>query len=433
MKIALIGNMNNNNFSLMRYFRDLGADAHLLLYHDDGLGDSDHFKPEMDTWNIHRWLPFIHKTEIPNTIIAAYDFPISWFMSFRSWVRNKMGLANAWRLPISRRKILETYHGYDVLVGSGITPATLLRVGISLDIFYPYSLGVEFYRSKSFLNDLSKLSSLSRFLIKLCIRRQKEGIKKANYVLNSCAGFNSDVLVSLGVKSHVMSIPMVYVDNDFEESLISEDIRILKDKILQADFTILHHARLMWNFDSSKTNNNVIQENKNNDWLIHAFFKLVKERPGLKIRLIILEYGPDVDLTKRLITSLGMDDYVDWVQKKGRREIMWLLSQVSLAVGEFYETPKAIWGGTGWETLASGKPLLQGFNFSKGEFENIYGYPPPPMLPVRKASDIYKHLCDMIDQPNLLLEIGCEAKAWFDKYNGIGLAEKWLDILSEKK
>jgi glycosyltransferase involved in cell wall biosynthesis len=274
---------------------------------------------------------------------------------------------------------------------------------------------------------------MSRFLVQLCIKRQKDGIKKANCALNFCAGFTSDAMVGIGVKPRVLAIPMVYVDNDFDENLISENLKALKDKILMAEFTILHHARLMWNFNSPKTNDNVIQENKNNDWLIHAFFKLVKERPKLKIRLIILEYGPDVDLTKRLITSLGIDDYVEWVPKMGRREIMWLLSQVSLGVGEFYETPKTIWGGTGWETLASGKPLLQGFNFNKGEFEDIYGYPPPPMLHVRKASDIFEHLCDMIDQPNLLFEIGYEAKLWFNKYNGIGLAKRWLDILSEKK
>ena len=39
MKIALLGNMNNNNFALLRYFRDLGFDAHLLLFKNDGTGN----------------------------------------------------------------------------------------------------------------------------------------------------------------------------------------------------------------------------------------------------------------------------------------------------------------------------------------------------------------------------------------------------------
>ena len=66
MKIALIGNMNNNNFSIMRYFRDLGADAHLLIYSNDGVGSLSHFTPESDTFNIEKWQAFIHKTDIEN-------------------------------------------------------------------------------------------------------------------------------------------------------------------------------------------------------------------------------------------------------------------------------------------------------------------------------------------------------------------------------
>lgn len=48
MKIGLIGNMNNNNFALMRYFRDLGADAHLLLYANDGQGSLSNFRAECE-------------------------------------------------------------------------------------------------------------------------------------------------------------------------------------------------------------------------------------------------------------------------------------------------------------------------------------------------------------------------------------------------
>ena len=66
MEIALIGNMNNNNFAMMRYFRDLGADAHLLLYKNDGQEHLSHFKPECDTWNIEWWRPFIRQTEMSN-------------------------------------------------------------------------------------------------------------------------------------------------------------------------------------------------------------------------------------------------------------------------------------------------------------------------------------------------------------------------------
>ena len=45
MKIVILGNMNNNGFALMRYLRDLGADAHLFLFANDGTGSLSHFAP----------------------------------------------------------------------------------------------------------------------------------------------------------------------------------------------------------------------------------------------------------------------------------------------------------------------------------------------------------------------------------------------------
>ena len=65
-KLALIGNMNNNNFSLLRYFRDAGVDAHLLLYNNDGQASCSHFRPQDDTFNYSVWKPFIHRTSIYN-------------------------------------------------------------------------------------------------------------------------------------------------------------------------------------------------------------------------------------------------------------------------------------------------------------------------------------------------------------------------------
>ena len=105
MKVGLIGNMNNNNFALMRYFRDLGVDAHLLLYSNDGKNELSNFKPESDTWNINQWTPYIHQTKIPNSVIAALEFPLSWILAMRYKCRFLLGLQKSWVSSISRRTI----------------------------------------------------------------------------------------------------------------------------------------------------------------------------------------------------------------------------------------------------------------------------------------------------------------------------------------
>ena len=53
--------------------------------------------------------------------------------------------SKSWVSSISRRTIQLAYEEYDFLVGSGITPATLLRIGRCLDIFYPYSRKLNSY------------------------------------------------------------------------------------------------------------------------------------------------------------------------------------------------------------------------------------------------------------------------------------------------
>ena len=429
MRVGLIGNMNNNNFSLLRYFRDLGADAHLLLCTNDGLGSLSHFRPESDTWDMTPWSPYVHHTRIPNAPIAAFDAPIS------SLFHAKYRLS-AWRYgnrdivaPVTAQDVATTYASCDRLIGSGMSPATLLRAGRALDVFYPYSTGVEFYKTGEFLSRGQGLWGLNRWVISQVAKKQAAGIRRAKHVLNADMGMTDHVLRELGVEPVKLAIPMIY---DREKLPLQAPSPVLKhafDCISGSEFTLLHHARLSWRNPGQYSEQAWIKENKNNDAFIRAFAELVATRPALKPMLLLVEYGPDLDATQQLIAQLGIAPHVHWLPKMARRELMWLLSKVSVGVGEFYDVPRTIWGGTGWETLASGKPLLQGFQFAEGEFEAIYGHPPPPMLPVWSQQNILPHLLDMADHPERRDAIGQAAKAWFAEHNGIGLARKWLDLL----
>ena len=71
---------------------------------------------------------------------------------------------------------------------------------------------------------------------------------------------------------------------------------------------------------------------------------------------------------------------------------MWLINKSTVICGEFHDLPRTIWGSTGWEALAAGKPLLQYFDFEEGEFFNCYNIPEPPILKVNKQEDILFHL-----------------------------------------
>jgi hypothetical protein len=387
-----------------------------------------HFTPEADTWEIEKWSPFIHQTDITNGPIAAFDFPLSYAIEFGSKLIRLPNAQGGHIKPVSRTQLRRAYYGYDRLIGSGSTPAALERIKYSLDIFYPYSTGIEFFNSDAF--NIQKRLWYVRPIYWALRRKQLNGLLRVKSLIGVNLGNTAKILTKLGIPVIPLMIPIVYSKENYPNRPPTPILHGALEVLKNSDFSLLHHARLMWVKPENYSISEHLSTTKNSDWVIHAFAALVAARPNVCPRMFIVEYGPDVEATKKLVASLGIGEWVTWLPIISRRELMWLLHKVSIGVGEFYNTPRTIWGGTGWETLASGKPLLQGFDFSENEFEMLFGIPPPPILKVKEQADVFKHLLFVVDNPIDAAEMGLRARQWFESYNGIGLAEKWLNLIN---
>lgn len=428
LKIAIIGNMNNNGFALLRYFRDLGADANLLLYRNDGADSLAHFVPQNDTLQYERWRRYIKQTDLVNgphqTLPRFLQRIFSGIYSARSRLFSRsFQIPN---LPLGSLKYLLS--NYDAIVASGYAPAILGKEGIKVDLFFPYASGVEGIRR---YYAPTKYKIFARALFEWGRLCQIKALRNVKCIINFDAGITHDVLNDLGIPYKHLAIPIVYVESDCVDYPIEnsfDSLGLVGKELDTCEFSVLMHSRLAWSIDECRRS---LVDSKNNHWAIYAFKKLIDSHPNVRMKLVIFEYGPDLHNTKGLVSEVGLDQYVIWVPKTSRRNIMWLLSKVSVGVGEFIESPRIMWGGTGWEVLASGKPLIQGFNFDEGEFEDTYGYPPPPMLPVRSQDDILQHLLEMVDRPEKREKIGRGAKEWFNRYNGITAAKQCLNLLQE--
>jgi glycosyltransferase involved in cell wall biosynthesis len=421
-KILIIGNMNNNGFALMRYFRDLGADAHLLPYTNDGRQSLSHFKPEADTSNFERWSPFVLDPVFTNGIISAVPAPFDLLMMI--WARLRRTDPERVVIPLNKKVVSGLLAGFDFVIGSGVAPAALQRLGRQLDIFYPYSPGVEFLEASWFTRLLSG-HFLRRQLVKLTQHFQKTGIKRTHIILNAETGMTEEVLRRHGVPSLRHAVPMVYNRENITKGAPSEKLRGAADK-LSYELIVLHHSRLMWSSCAS-------DESKHNDWLFRGFAAMRSRSPKAEVKLLVVEYGPDVEATKRLVAELGLTGHVEWLSKMSRRDLTWLISKVDIVFGEVMSAPRTLWGGTGWEALAYGSALMQGFLFEEGEFSALFGHPPPPMLGIKSMDDVEQHLVRAVKNPESLHKIGAEAKVWFDQYNGISLAKRWLELLTEER
>lgn len=412
MKVALIGNMNNNNFAIMRYMRDLGVHADLFPYANDGKNSLSHFKPECDTWHIEKWRDNIYDFEVENSM---------WSLHFNP---------KTLETPVSRDYVKETFREYDYIIGSGLAPAILERAGLRLDIFYPYATGVEFIGAVDFKSyNFKKWDVVRRGIWSMTKEKQKQGIKQAKYCLNAEMGDSKRAIEELGQENIPLAIPMIYNREHPDESKMSQHLLTVRDKMSTHDFCIISHARQMWKNTYGYTDKEWALANKNNNWVIEGFAEF-KAKAGGNPLLVLLEYGPDVDASKALCKELNLEQNVYWAGKMQRKEIMALMDVCDAGVGEFTIHDGVIWGGTGWEVLAAGKPLLQTLNFTPESFEEQFGHPPPPLLDVKSKQDVARYLEELYLNKENCAEIGKNSLKWFDTNNGIGLAKKWLEYLN---
>ena len=385
MKVALIGNMNNNNFSIMRYFRDLGIDAHLILFKDDITKSQSHFNPEFDTWEIEKWRPFIHYVNYTSHYAALF---------YPAFLLKKY------------------FNGYDIFICSGHIPIILNKCNLSIDIFYPYGVGIEGVGSSSVRTGWSNYSFLSKIIQSQLRRLKVSAIKKAKVCLNSEMSLTKQTFDELDIPFQRVSIPMVYNKGNFKNQ--TQNLLKLRQQINSYKYKFFCHVSHLPIKDKLP--------------MVEGFAKFVKSKNDNNSVLILLEYGSlkSLESTKEIIESFGVTDRVLWLSKKSRKELMFLLDGVDFGFSEF---EGIMWGGTGWEFLASGVPFFHYINKTSEEFEIDNNTPIPPIINTNSSEEIFQHLKIYSENPKPYKKRGVVMKDWFEKYGGIGLAKIWKEII----
>jgi hypothetical protein len=390
VKIGIIGNMNNANFSLLRYLRDLGLEAQLLLYSDE----IDHFKPECDTWDFEKWKPYIQQMDLPNGNLLNY-------------------------LRASSSSIRRQLAGFDFYIGTGFAPAYFYKAQLTLDIYIPYAVGIEFVYEDSYKLNFKSLREVTKSLFWLLYRScQIRGLRN-----NTRLGLSMDesclrMFSKFGVSAQPYGLVAIY-NNEDVPPIEKDKLQIYTKRMNDSELVLYSHVSHYWNTPK-------LHDIKRNYILIEGFAKYVKMSNLENPVLVLHEYGPDVDLSKQLIRKMGIEQYVLWLPKMLRKEIMLLLDYVDIGGSEF---GGIMWGGTGWEFLSKGIPFFHYLNLTNEEFEIKYGIPIPSILNVGTSEGICQHLLDFERDQQKYGAIGASCKEWFNKYNGISLAKKYKDLI----
>ena len=159
----------------------------------------------------------------------------------------------------------------------------------------------------------------------------------------------------------------------------------------------------------------------------------LEKRPSANAIFITFEYGEDVNASKELSQKLGIESNIIWLPIMPRKEILELIGKSSVGFGEIHDQD-IMWGGTGWEILSKGKPLIQSFRKNKRQFINEYGCPPPQILPAQTPESITEHLIDLYDKRKETNAGMSKNLAWFKEYNSHNAIKEILNsFISDKE
>lgn len=393
MKIALVDNMNNNFFTITRYLRDLGVDAHLYLIKNN---QNWHFHPSADT----------------NMNLSGAD-----------WIRTFPISYDIKSLLFRDKSSLSGFKEYDYLITCGMSTGILNDAGYKTDLYIPY--GSDLISSPFFQWPEGKIGFkfLARCYSSLYRSRlQASGIKSAKKIIsNTNWAFAENAIKSLDVKS--INLPRLMI---YKEKEVTPDG--IWDFFASHDSIVYSPTRHTW-----KTNPYPLPDfaenggSKRNDKLIKAYARFISKTSFRNPILVLFEYGRDVEDSKDLIRSLQIEKYCKWMPVLPRKQVIQGMKISHIVADQFRVGMCATSAGVTNEALSLGVPVVT--NTDRAIFNPADPYYQAPIVEALEEEDIYRVLEDYDNRPEYYKKLGKDGEMWFDENLGIGLAKKYLDLL----
>ena len=163
---------------------------------------------------------------------------------------------------------------------------------------------------------------------------------------------------------------------------------------------------------------------KGNDRLIRAFARISRTHPSAQ--LVMIAWGRDLDATRDLIKSLGVESKIQWLDPM-RKQDLWRTYLSSHAVLDQFVLPS--FGGITFEALALGCRVITNVDF--GAAERFFSKA-PPIYSASSETEIYEMLEKIILDRSDLAGVGDAGAEWIKQYHSAEkIVELQLEVLSE--
>jgi glycosyltransferase involved in cell wall biosynthesis len=159
---------------------------------------------------------------------------------------------------------------------------------------------------------------------------------------------------------------------------------------------------------------------KGNDRLVRAFARI--SRAHSSARLVMIAWGRDLEATRDLIKSLGVDGKIRWLDPM-RKQDLWRTYLSCHAVLDQFVLPS--FGGVTFEALALGCRVITNVDF--GAAERFFSKA-PPIYSASSEAEIYQMLEKIILDRNDHAGVGDAGAEWIGKYHS---AERIVELQLE--
>ena len=159
---------------------------------------------------------------------------------------------------------------------------------------------------------------------------------------------------------------------------------------------------------------------KGNDIMLRAAGELWAE--GCRFRLLLVEWGQDIEATRALIEALGFTQAVTWIPPMGKQEL-WRTYCTSHAVLDQFVLPAL--GGVGFEVLTLGCRLIT--LTDQTVLKEFFGAA-PPVMPAGGVAETVASMRAVLDDPADLAAVGPAGRVWIDTWHS---ARRTVSIQAE--
>lgn len=148
---------------------------------------------------------------------------------------------------------------------------------------------------------------------------------------------------------------------------------------------------------------------KGNEIYIRAAAKLIEE--GFKFRLCLVKWGQEVEESDKLISDLGLNEYVNWI-KPLPRKALW--PYYKNAIGVIDQFGCKAFGGVSLESMALGKRVITSFDW---ELASEFFETKPPIMIANSVDDVCTEMRNCLNDPQDTAKDGLKARRWVESHH----------------